>query len=499
LTWLPKCIGLGSLFFSFMKKFCLFVTLCSLGLVLNAQYISKVHEYKPGPGQWTNESPWGTPQSANSIIGGLQGALCLGAFGGYVIFEFDEPVKNHADNPYGVDFMIFGNPLKNMSNPSDPNNVGWAEPGIVSVMKDENGNGKPDDTWYELAGSDYYFSSTQKNYQVTYTNPGGTVAKDVPYSDNLGHNGAIISNGFHNHNFYPLQDSFPGVGAEEYTLQGTCLKSHVHQSVAGVMVNPGRPWGYADNTLRGYYNGLPDNPYTLNTEEGSGGDAFDIHWAVDDYGNYVDLDEIHFVKVHTAMLDNGSVFGEVSTEITGAAIVEADKSVSGITTMVVIQALPDTITGNAYQLEAFAFNMGRRVENEKLIWNCNTENASVNENQVLEFNQSGKLTLTVALENNPEIQTICEVQLVYDPNGLGNTKARLPEPELFPNPAMASFQIKGSKGAEVQLFTLSGEKVLEVKPYCDGKRILVDNLPPGMYLVKIIDKDFSYCKKLIVK
>ena len=167
---------------------------------MQAQYISEVLEYKPAPGQFINSSPWGIPNSANSLIGGVTGSMSLGAFGGYVIFKFANPVENHPDNPFGVDFTIFGNPLDE-----------WSEQGIVSVMKDENENGLPDDTWYELAGSEYFFSSTIKNYEVNYTNPNQASAADVPWTDNQGDSGAVLANGFHTQPYYPLADSFPEV------------------------------------------------------------------------------------------------------------------------------------------------------------------------------------------------------------------------------------------------------------------------------------------------
>lgn len=42
---------------------------------------------------------------------------------------------------------------------------------IVMVSYDTNMNGKPDDEWYELAGSEYYKPTTIHNYSITYTRP----------------------------------------------------------------------------------------------------------------------------------------------------------------------------------------------------------------------------------------------------------------------------------------------------------------------------------------
>ena len=67
------------------------------------------------------------------------------------------------------------------------------------------------------------------------------------------------------------------------------------------------------------------------------GDAFDISWAVDTNSNYVELDEIHFIKVHTGVMDGAGWLGQISTEITGAAVVEPDPTLTGNHELVVIQ------------------------------------------------------------------------------------------------------------------------------------------------------------------
>jgi len=242
-----------------------------------AQFITEVMEYTPAPGQLINVAPWGTPDGSHSLEGGINGSVCLGAFGGKVIFRFEDPVENDPQNPFGVDFSIFGNPMPE-----------WSEPGVVWVMKDENENGEADDTWYELAGSDYWFSSTVKEYRVTYTNPGGEDAADVPWEDQLGNSGLIRANSVHTQPYYPLHDSFPNIDPEKYTLNGTLIEGLVYEHPTG-MRSIRRAFGYADNQLRGTapYS-IPDNPYTREIEN-AGGDAFDIGWAVNSDGDYVEL------------------------------------------------------------------------------------------------------------------------------------------------------------------------------------------------------------------
>jgi hypothetical protein len=54
-----------------------------------SQFITELLEYSPAPGQLINAAPWGTPSGALSIVGGVNGTACLGAFGGYAIFRFE--------------------------------------------------------------------------------------------------------------------------------------------------------------------------------------------------------------------------------------------------------------------------------------------------------------------------------------------------------------------------------------------------------------------------
>jgi hypothetical protein len=79
---------------------------------------------------------------------------------------------------------------------------GSSEPGIVYVMQDANGNGLPDDTWYELAGSEFSKGTTNRKYSVTYTKPASATA-DIPWTDSDGKSGVIGRNTYHSQNYYP--------------------------------------------------------------------------------------------------------------------------------------------------------------------------------------------------------------------------------------------------------------------------------------------------------
>jgi hypothetical protein len=292
-----------------MKQFYLFLTTClfiNLGLSGQSPYVSSVLEYKPAPGQFINTLEWGSPSASQSIIGGISGHVCLGAFGGYIIVGFDHSIENDPGNPYGVDFTIFGNAF-----------TGWSEPGIVYVMKDENNNGMADDTWYQLKGSEYTNPSTVANYNILYANPNGYA--DVPWRDNLNRRGAVLVNAYHTQPYYPSNDSFPNVNPTYQSYSGTMIEGDIDDSNPSYIRSFALDYGYADNNIKKSGDPVtqPDNPSTTGTLEGAGGDAMKIEWAIDALGNPVTLDEIDFIKIHTGINRMCGWLGEVSTEICG--------------------------------------------------------------------------------------------------------------------------------------------------------------------------------------
>lgn len=366
---------------------------------VQAQFASGVSDYLPAPGQYTNAEFIGTPSAAQTLANTNRGLVSLGAFGGSIILEFSSPIKNDPANPYGVDFTIFGN-----ATPT------WSEPGIVQVMKDENKNGLADDTWYEIAGSDHYWNTTIKTYEVTYFNGGLTTAADIRWQDNLGKTGIIPVNSFHRQSYYPQATLFPQVSSDQYTLKGTRLQGQVDLSVPGVVSSYRRAFGYADNTpVLSTTVKLPDNPYT-EAVEGSGGDAIDIGWAVDSQGNHVALDEIHFVRISTGMNALVGWLGEISTEVTGIRDVEP-AAVSGLQSMIVIQdLLPKISVGQVIPLNAVLFESGIKVENAAVSWSVSHPELAIIENGQLRALKSGTFKLRASHTGNPAVFNEKEIE-----------------------------------------------------------------------------------------
>jgi hypothetical protein len=351
-------------------------------------------------------------------------------------------------------------------------------------MKDVNGNKLPDDAWYELAGSDYYFSTTLKNYELTYVNPGDSVAREVPWKDSFGETGSIHINSAHTQPYYPLSDSFPHISSDAYTLSGTRIRGAVDVDHPPILVSQRRAFGYADNTLRGEPgSSLPDNPYTSVVEH-SGGDAFDLDWAVDAAGAYVDLDVVHFIKVQNALQADGKWLGELSTEVCGALDVSPDPSISGDLDLIVIRDLPLEITTREYPMELKVFHGGRLIPNPDVVWVSSSDEVTVDRDHVLRASGSGEVNLTAYLRSMPHIRTeiFTRIQLEQTTGMLFNKEdARW---QLFPNPARDMLYIHGLEQAALGIFTPDGKQVGQVDAY-QGGPVDVSPLTPGLYILRI--------------
>lgn len=271
---------------SFTHQYIITVPIPVVGVTpSSSKFISTVFEYAPAPGQHINNASLGSPEQAQKLVGSVSNMVSLGGFGGYIVFGFDHSVVNQN----GADLAIYGNPI------GPP--YAFAEPGIVMVSQDKNGNGKPDDEWFELAGSEYAKATTIKNYEITYTNP--KAAANISWTDNQGNSG-FVNNSAKRVNFYPLF----AANQDKITFKGTLLPSTL--STAGLVTNAAFDWGYTDSYSIG-------DDYKTNLYN-----SFDISWAVDATGKKVTLNTIDFVKVYTGQNVNAGILGEISTDVKGA-------------------------------------------------------------------------------------------------------------------------------------------------------------------------------------
>ena len=275
----------------------------------NSPYIDRVYEYVPAPGQFINTLPAVTDNPARAaeeqIAHNQGGMVCLGAWGGYIVFGFDHPVVN-VPNEY--DLLVEGNAFYYSND--DPTH-GNSEPGIICVSQDSNGNGLPDDPWYEIKGSGHDHPLAFPGYQITYfrtpaehqPTPHPTLkfltdTSLIAWADNLGNTGYLPQNTFHRQDYFPAW-----VDADQLTFTGTLLPA------TGVDLQ-GTGYNY---TVACYDYGYADNH--PNTSEQA---KINLDWATDADGQPVRLTHIDFVKVYTGVYQVCGTAGEVSTEVTGA-------------------------------------------------------------------------------------------------------------------------------------------------------------------------------------
>ena len=285
-------------------------------------YIAQVFDYFPAPGQFVNKLPQYeegdthkdmVAKAGESLIGEDANMITLGGWGGYVVLGFDHTIVNVAGKK---DFRIEGNAFGANANPDvDAPFGGSCEPGIIMVSYDANGNGKPDDEWYEIVGSGNFTAenenwyqkaidngndvNTYRNFQMTYHKPTvedpANIADYIYWTNNKGQEGYKFKHSYHRQSYYPLW-----INDDTITFDGIRLAENgIDESGQGnYYVLYAFKHGYVDN--------FPNN------DDKS---AIDIDWAIDKNGNKVNLPGIDFVKVYNGVDQENGWLGEASTEV----------------------------------------------------------------------------------------------------------------------------------------------------------------------------------------
>lgn len=277
--------------------------------------VAKIKEYLVAPSQYTNNEAYGVHIENTLVKNGLSS---LGNFGGYVIYEFTDPIINSDKHDYGIDFIINGNAFNGAYTTQ--------EPGQVWVSQDGN-------SWFALAGSEHFEDETIWDYSINYYK---AEDKKCRFTDSLGECGTVSPAE------YPKAEKYPKVSIPEdnLILSGILLRKQREASIKnGILTS----FGYVD-TLKIGNSFESSNPYLSNPANNCCDGQFDISWAVDNNGIGVNLDWIKYVKVQTATFIDGAMFGEKSTEISSVSLAYESSKENKTTAVESIQIGDKTVT-----------------------------------------------------------------------------------------------------------------------------------------------------------
>ena len=263
--------------------------------------VNRVYAYMPAPGHQVNGyiitgeayPPDCTHrQACDSVLAHFsrKWSVSLGGQGGYLIAGFDHSVPNSemVNGQSGYDLCIKGNPFSYQS-----------EPGIIWVSQDDNGDGLPNDQWFELAGSEYGTDNHSTEYAITYFRPQREKSA-VGWRDVDGTTGYIPYMSYWNPSAYYWQPWQSDVS--QMTFFGSRLRDRSTYE-HGISDIPPYPWGYADNL-----NDLMDGP------AGKMG-YYRIANARTWDGQPANLEYIDFIRIQTAQTGSTPNLGEISTEV----------------------------------------------------------------------------------------------------------------------------------------------------------------------------------------
>ena len=258
--------------------------------------VNRVYTYMPAPGHQVNgyiitgksyPDDCTHEQACDSVLAHFsrKWSVSLGGQGGYLIAGFDHSVTAGGAD---YDLCIKGNPFSYQS-----------EPGIIWVSQDDNGDGLPNDQWFELAGSEYGTDNHATEYAITYFRPEKKKSA-VGWRDSNNDTGYIPYMSYWNPSAYYWQPW--QMGSTEMTFFGSRLRDRSTYE-NGISDIPPYDWGYADN-LGDLFNG----------PAGKMG-YYKIANARTWDGKPANLEYVDFIKVQTAQTGSTPNLGEISTEV----------------------------------------------------------------------------------------------------------------------------------------------------------------------------------------
>jgi len=293
--------------------------------------------YEPAPGQFVNNPAFndpsralGPPVGGGTVAPDNSSLVTLGGFGGRIVLGFDHTILDDPRNKGGLDFIVFSNALWAGGDPTRR----AAEPAVVEVSLDVNGDGAPNDPWYVIPGSSLpdppaqaLASQSWDDDPATPTPPANLAWWPVGFSHS--------STGFFMTTTFALPAAFDPLVLEHPDGPTATVEAHFgYAELSPTLLlgdRSGASGGAGDNSLADpeddpaiapeqFYT-VPDDPLTVGIDPGSGGgDAFDIAWAVDPVtGAPANLPGVDFIRITSGVTALRGAFGEASPEIDAVA------------------------------------------------------------------------------------------------------------------------------------------------------------------------------------
>lgn len=325
--------------------------------------------------------------SSNDVkfkTGYVSTGVSLGMAGGYVQFDMGDNsrIQNDPNNKYGIDFIVYGNAF-----------VGNPEAAGVQVSNDGVNWYTLAGSRHYMDGTKWnqnisYIRIADKNTTIsgkTFAKAGIYTSTDfvAPATDNAADVNAAIgaatwagvpqltgntypkpydtatpaaaawwpewendSNGKTENykNVWNIDNKVKGVSwlrsgsAEVITYKGVTiveddmvvLNRTLDAAPSQAQMTDVYQWGYADVRPNGSaYGTISNNPYAAAPSTQTGGDGFDLSWAVDTDGKPVAISSARYVRVYSAVLFSAGVFGETSAEVCGLYVANAESSSVG--------------------------------------------------------------------------------------------------------------------------------------------------------------------------
>ena len=252
-------------------------------------YVTQVFDYHYAPGQHAHLA-----KTPGWISGEFlsDSTIYLGGWGGYIVLGFDHDVYNTE----GKNLVIY------CGGSAAP------EPGIIYLMDDTNGNGLPDDEWFEVKGSEINHPDCIRDYKLTYYKP-ENADDNVTWKDKFGNTGELPKS----NKWWWKTD------ADSVTFTGTRLPDAYYNYNSAQEGSPEYWLVYPDLFKYGYAeNGKgAGREAAIDYSERLKGNLIDISDAIDKDGNPAQLKKIRFIKIQTGVFQQAGWLGEVSTEING--------------------------------------------------------------------------------------------------------------------------------------------------------------------------------------